>query len=83
MASEAKARKKANQALAALPNYHRWIPNQDIDEILAKSGFSPLEEGIYCGREGRIQEKVGENSWFFMSWYKMPSGNYEIVSYVS
>jgi hypothetical protein len=76
-------RKQANQQLAALPSYHPYIPNQTVDAILIGHGFKPLEEGLYCGREGRLSEQVGERTWINLTWFKMPSGNYEIVSYLS
>lgn len=80
---EAKARKKVNAALAAMPNYHPWIPNGTIDKILTANGFNEMEQGIYTGRDGRIHEKVGNNTWLSMTWHKMDSGRYEIVAYVS
>lgn len=81
---EAKARSTANELLHGMGNYHRQIPNERIDAILMAVGFSTLEEGIYCGREGRMSEKVGPDSWFAMTWYKMPeTGNYEVVAYIS
>jgi hypothetical protein len=82
--TETTRRRKANAALAALPNYHVQIPNGDLDGILAAHGFRALEEGIYCGREGRISEQVGERTWFTMTWHRMEvTGRYEIVSYLS
>ena len=84
MSSEATARKRANRALAALQTYHNDIPNADIDAILTANGFQPTAEGIYCGRDGRINEQVGKNTWLSMSWHRMEvSGRYEIVSYLS
>jgi hypothetical protein len=38
---------------------------------------------ILCGREGRIHEAVGHNRWLALTWYKMDSGRYEVVAYVS
>ena len=84
MSAEAKKRNAVNKALAALAIYHPFIPNGEIDAILIANGFTPLEEGIYCGRVGRVHEKVGPNTWFTMTWYKMEDSNwYEIVAYVS
>ena len=84
MTSEAKARKQANRKLAALPTYHNSIPTADIDSILNECGFNGLEEGIYCGREGRINDQVGTRTWLSMSWHKMEeTGRYEITAYVS
>jgi hypothetical protein len=83
MASEARMRTAANRRLAAMPNYHRWIPTGDIDAALEASGLRRLEPAIYCGRQGRINEQVGERTWLTMTWYRLDSGNYEIVAYVS
>lgn len=84
MINEAKARTKANEALHEVGlTYHPFIPNATIDNILVANGFRPMEEGIYCGREGRCSEQVSDKTWITMTWYKMPSGNYEIVAYLS
>jgi hypothetical protein len=83
-ANEYAARKTTNRRLASLPNYHPFIPLADIDAILTQAGFNATEDAIYCGREGRSTEKVGENTWLSLTWYKMEvTGNYEIVAYVS
>ena len=83
MASELKQRNKANKALASLPNFHPFIPVETINEALVAAGLRSMEPAIYCGREGRCVEQVGERSYVALSWYKMESGNYEIVVYVS
>lgn len=80
---ESRNRTLANQELGMLLTYHPHIPTGDVDAILTAYGFKPLEEAIYCGAEGRIHEQVGERTWIVLTWYKMPSGNYEIVSYLS
>jgi len=78
------ARKQANEALFLMgKKYWDGTPITKIDEILYRAGFNVTEEAIYCGREGRSQEFVGENTWISLSWYKMPSGRYEITAYVS
>ena len=66
---------------------NRWyesLPIDKVEMILTKFGFDaePMK-GIYCGREGRIHEKVGGYTYLVFSWYKMPSGRYEINAYVS
>ena len=80
---ERAARSKVMDALAALPIYHQSLPLADIDAILTANGFKPLEEGIYCGHQGRINDQVGEFSYLVMSWYRMPSGRFEINAYIS
>lgn len=82
--TERKSREKVNAELAAMPIYHPFIPLGDIDNILTKHGFNELEPAIYCGRQGRSNEKIGERSYLSLTWYKMEeSGRYEVVAYVS
>ena len=84
MLNETRARRIANEKLASMPIYHPSIPTSDIDNILEAAGFRPLEPAIYCGRDGRSHEQVGEKSWLSMTWHKMEvTGVYEIVAYVS
>ena len=84
-ATERKNRKRANQEFDALgKTYYECLPLQQIDEILMLHGFSTLEPGIYCGRDGRVNEQVGDRTHFSLSWHKMDeSGHYEIVARVS
>jgi hypothetical protein len=83
--SEQKARKRVNQQLAVLgKTYHDGIPLQQVDEILTIHGFKATEPAIYCGRDGRSSEWVGDHSLLILTWHKMePTGHYEIVAYVS
>jgi len=83
MQNEAKARTVANRLLAKLANYHQFIPTTEIDAALTAAGFNAMEDAIYCGREGSVHEQVGDKTWISMTWYKMESGMYEIVAYVS
>jgi hypothetical protein len=84
MLNETKARRIANNLLAALPVYHPFIPTADIDSILEKAGFRKMEPAIWCGRDGRSNEQVGEKSYLTITWHKMEvTGVYEIVAYVS
>jgi hypothetical protein len=83
MSSEAKMRKIANGLLAGMKNYYPFIPTETIDAALSAAGFNELEPAIYCGREGRSNEKVGPNSYLSLTWYKMENNTYEIVCYVS
>ena len=82
---ENKARKTANGRLADMSSsYHQFIPTSDIDAILTEAGFNSMEPAIYCGREGRVNEQVGQRTWITMSWYKMEeTGRFEIVAYLS
>jgi hypothetical protein len=77
-------RAMANSELAQLPIYHASIPISEIDAILHRHNFKAMEEGIYCGRIGRVHEQVGIRTHLVMTWYKMEeSGQYEIVAYLS
>jgi hypothetical protein len=81
--TERKMRTRVSRKLQALPIYHDGLPIQQIDEILDSCGFSATESAIYCGREGSATHQVGRNTFLAMTWYKMESGRYEIVAYVS
>lgn len=81
--TERKARTAANNDLGKLANYHDGLPIQAFDNILTKHGFEPLENAIYCGREGQCHQQVGTKTFFHFTWYKMESGKYEIVAYLS
>ena len=82
---ESRQRSRVNADLFTLcATYHDGLPIGQIDEILKLHGFDELEAGIYCGREGRINERVSERSFLSFSWYKMEvTGRYEVVAYVS
>lgn len=55
------ARNLANEGLAILSkHYHDGLPISEIDKILTANGFNAMEEAIYCGRDGRVHEPVGE-----------------------
>lgn len=80
----AKQQNKANNALYELGlTFHDFVPLDTVASILDKNGFDPLEEMILCGREGRLNEPIGRNRWLSLTWYKMESGRYEVVAYVS
>lgn len=86
-----------NKELHALTTnqYFQSIPTQEIQTILDKYGMGTnvetnerVMDGIFTGHEGRMSEPIGKNQkgeanmYFTMTWYKMPSGRYEIVPYV-
>lgn len=76
--------KQANEALYKLGlTYHESIPLAVIDAILSAADLNPLEAMILCGREGRINEPVGDNLYLTLNWFKMTSGRYEIVAYIN
>jgi hypothetical protein len=79
-------------------DYHRGVPVRDMLEFMSFHGIlpfdpdeeTPLMKGgfIVVGREGTVQwpvvfgDKV-KNSLWVLQWYKMPSGRYEVTSYLS
>jgi hypothetical protein len=83
--NERRARQQANEALAALGRtYHQGLPITEIDEILTSAGFRKMEDGVYCGDEGRSHEQIGDRTWLSLSWHRMEeSRRFEIVAYVS
>ncbi len=88
LAPEPTRRRQANQRIHALTcnRYFDSIPVMELQAILADSGFNPDPlNGIYCGHEGRISDdaRVGDRTWCNLSWYRMPSGRYEITCYLS
>lgn len=79
----AKYRARINRELDKLcKNYFKEIPITEIQSILNEFELN-IPEGIYCGREGESMEEVGHGVWLRMTWYKLESGNFEIVAYVS
>jgi hypothetical protein len=76
--------KQANRMLAALgTRFHDGVPLDTVNDILAAAGFDELEGMLLCGREGRLHEAVGRNRWLALTWYRMESGRYEVIAYVS
>lgn len=79
----AKYRSKINRQLDSLcKKYFKEIPITEIQNILNEFELK-IPEGIYCGREGESMEEIGSGVRLRMTWYKMQSGNFEIVAYVS
>jgi hypothetical protein len=89
----AKATRQSNIALASMDTYHDCIPTTLLFGILRTNGFEPVQEdgtpwaGIFCGHEGRA---VIDLAWagevirrLVFTWFKMESGRFEIVGYVS
>ena len=90
-------KKKINDELYKLDNYHQFIPmglihacigiNDSVPYRLANEDGTDFE-GVFCGRQGRadihiaVEGKVVFNM-LHLTWYKMASGRYEIVAYVS
>jgi hypothetical protein len=81
----AKDTKWVNRVLAEMTTnvYHDSVPLDKVNQALHCHGFDELEPMLLCGREGRLHENVGRNRWLALTWYKMESGRYEVVAYVS
>ena len=81
---ERNARIRVNDALYRFGlTYWESIPLANIDSLLTREGFRETEPAIYCGRDGSSHERVGDHTWFTMTWHKMESGRYEVTAYVS
>jgi hypothetical protein len=65
--------------------YHHSIPLNAIVGVFpgaVRENVRAALAGIWCGREGKEVIPFAKHS-LVVSWYKMPSGRYEIVSYLS
>lgn len=85
-ATETKNRNACNGDLADIcRTLHQGLPIDQITAALNRHGFDgSAMDGIYCGETGKVNEKVGERTWIFLSWYRfIESGRYEVVSYLS
>lgn len=49
--------------------------------ILAKYDFREIDQSVSI--TGRLHVEVGEGKWLSMSWYRLDSGNWEVVAYVN
>ena len=92
-------KKKLNNLISDImaPNYFREFPIDEIDGVLRKNGLMLVQEdgtpweGFFTGREGRANielattdtNEIIENCTLALTWYKMGSGKYEIVAYLS
>jgi hypothetical protein len=86
LAEGSENKNKANKELAELSRrYHNSIPLTDITSILDRNGFdSSGVEGIYTGRDGRSNDKVGKNAYLTLSWHQMEeTKRWEITAYIS
>jgi hypothetical protein len=63
--------------------YHDGVPLDTINWALRCKGFDELEPMLLCGAQGSLNEPVGRNRWLSLTWYKMESGRYEVIAYVS
>jgi hypothetical protein len=97
-AMKAPERRKLNQKIGEYlkPIYFDEIPLGGLLTILEDHGFRACDEsgnrwqGFIVGREGwigfplkAVGSQLRHNNRLELMWYKMPSGRYEITSYVS
>jgi hypothetical protein len=88
--TKASARRSSNNQLATLcSTYHRAIPVSAMFEACRPIGEVVQEDGtpwsgFLCGHQGRASLAIdGSKSMLVFTWYRMPSGNFEVVAYVS
>jgi hypothetical protein len=84
-ATVTKTRSKTNKELQALCKTHyKSLPITEVKNILKANGFdSTVMDGMYTGSQGKVHAQIGKNRWIVFTWYKMPSGKFEINAYVS
>ena len=84
-----KAKARANKALAALEIYtadfSAWIGK--VKAIMQAAGFTVELDGMFFGENSRCDEPAIEADGktkidLHISWYKMPSGRYELQAYL-
>lgn len=88
-------RKRVNNILAAIiPTFVEEIPIDNMFNVIKEHDGLPVQEdgtewsGILCGAEGQTKIQIthplfSKGFFLHLSWYKMQSGRYEIVVYVS
>lgn len=91
-------RTRANTYLAKISKeYYKTVPLDVIFKRLAELDIIVVDEegsdwqGFISGKEGRIRLDLVDrntreeitNSMLILTWYKMPSGKYEVVTYLS
>ena len=96
MAIDDAARNKANKVLSKISShnqdtYYSAIPLDRIYDAVEDVGYHIPEEEktcILCGHEGKASWPLyylgrPTNRTLALTWYRMPSGKFEIISYVS
>ena len=77
--------------------YHESIPLTEIDNILRDNGLKLVQEdgsdwsGFLCGEDGSCTIDLAtagtnipvKNFMLVLQWHKMPSGRYEVNTYLS
>jgi hypothetical protein len=87
--AETKRVDAANRELRKLTfnKFFEAVPFGKIDDILEKQGFKHYRhgtfDGVYVGTTGKVADFISENSYVIVEWYKMPTGRFEVNTYVS
>lgn len=81
---------RINRELSGLGVYFEEIPLCEIFDIVRRHAGSVLDvdgtpwSGFLCGEDGSTWFAVtGYKFYLRLSWHKMPSGRYEVTTYVS
>jgi len=87
--TKAQTLSKINKALSALDTYYPSIPLDKVFEAVENQGGSVVDEdgskwsGFLIGDDSHCTFETTLKIFIYLSWYKMGSGNYEIVCYAS
>jgi hypothetical protein len=87
--TEAQRRNAVNKELHALirNKFFEAVPVGKILDIVEKHGFEHWRHGdfigFYIGATGRRVDMISSRTSLVIEWYKMPSGRYEVNTYVS
>jgi hypothetical protein len=77
---------RLNRALTAITvnRYFEHLPIGEIAEAVRAQDFdTDRMDGIYCGHEGREKAYVGDGVYVHVTWYRMSSGRFEVISYAA
>lgn len=75
--------KRVNEALWKMGRiYYESVPLVEIASLLRANGFE-FNDVIATADEGRLTRPVGRDKWLSLSYFKMPSGRFEVVAYVN
>jgi hypothetical protein len=85
--------RRLNSTLRNLPPYFNGKGHAFacVENHIISAGFDHREfqddttSGKFScmGEQGRIMSDISNNAFIVVTWYKMPSGNYEIIAYAS
>jgi hypothetical protein len=90
MSTSQTLRNRTNRELRPFNNYFDTIPLSGIFEVVRRNIGEVVQEdgtpwsGLLCGTSGTAIFGIANfRSCLRLDWYKMPSGRYEIVVYVT